>query len=453
MIATLSAEHLEQLALRLSQAAGLSFEPSRRQALSAGVERRMRELGVEEVSSYIAALDEPAELQAMIDTVTIQETQFYRNASQMAALTEEILPRLAAEAGGSPLQIWSAGCASGEEAYSLALLLLRIFGASAARSRARILATDVSTRALAAARAGCYGERSMAAVGAAERAAYFELLPDRPPTWRVGEPLRELVEFRRHNLVEAPPFSPGQLDLIVCRNVTIYFSRAVTTELMGRLHRALRPGGYLLLGHAETLWQICDQFVAERHGEAFLYRRPKRPPGGQPGRPASPRRRQALTVAQRAPRCDSRSEPRETVGADGLPALYAALRSGQHPRALTVADQLLEREPMLAEGHYLRGVALSNLGDDAAAVISLRRARYLQPGFGAAAFQLAGALERLGEQAAAARAYRAAAQEWTQRPGLLVAGELAERRPGELFRLCLELAERAEGELGAGTGG
>jgi chemotaxis protein methyltransferase CheR len=136
------------------------------------------------------------------------------------------------------------------------------------------MATDVSERALEAARSGTYGARAVQLASADELARFFVARPD--GRYAVRPEVRELVEFRHHNLVtEPPPFGAGErLDLVLCRNVTIYFSRETTRELVSRLHGVLRDGGYLFLGHAETLWQVSDEFrlvaLGSGDGAAFV---------------------------------------------------------------------------------------------------------------------------------------------------------------------------------------
>ncbi len=141
----------------------------------------------------------------------------------------------------------------------------------------RVLATDVSRRALTAAEAGRYGERAFVMTDPIDRQRFFYLDAE-SRSFVVRDEVRDLVEFRHHNLVtEPPPFEPGALDLALCRNVTIYFDRSTTRRLMQRLHTSLRDGGYLFLGHAETLWQVCDDFTLASLGDAFVYRRSDQP--------------------------------------------------------------------------------------------------------------------------------------------------------------------------------
>lgn len=427
---------LDSVRLRLEGTCGLRFDARRREALSLAVSQRMRASGYAGVAEYLAALNEADEFQALIDEVVIPETQFLRNQPQMRALRAHVLPELARAAvdGGRPVCIWSAGCSTGEEAFSLALLVRQAGLAETAGWQ--ITGTDISGRALQAARAGRYSARSTAAVPKADLARYFEE-PDSSGACTVGELLRRDVQFRQHNLVsEAPPFADGAVDLVLCRNVTIYFARATTVALIERVHRVLRPGGYLLLGHAETLWRICADFNLVRLGEAFLYRKPPLPAAAA-----------ATTAALPAP--PPASGPRRRVAKLRQPVvagtgLRAALRSGRNSEAVALAVELIASEPLVAEWHYLQGLALANLGDAAQATDSLRKALYLDPDHGAAYFLLGTAFDRLGEFRAAVRTYRQAAAALRRRPARSQVGEFGGRRPEELPELCLRLAERAE---------
>src|SRR4051794_29815027 len=236
----------------------------------------MRACGCATVAEYLRMLaqaDAVEERQALLDEVTIPETHFFRNPPQIRALRKHVLPELLRQAADRRrLRIWSAGCSSGEEPYTVAMLLRELLPANAEWD-VRIIATDISTRALAAAEQARYGERAFVMTDPLDRQRFFYLDTD-AGGYVVRDEVRELVEFRHHNLVlDPPPYDDGELDLVLCRNVTIYFDRRTTTQLMQRMHGRLRDGGYLFLGHAETLWQISDDFTLVSLGDAFVYRR------------------------------------------------------------------------------------------------------------------------------------------------------------------------------------
>ena len=458
----------------LRAAAGLEFDTGRRAGLSAVVAERLRSTGATSVAAYLRALGRPggdAEQQRLLDAVTVQETHFFRNAPQMEVLRRRVLPELLRRAAGRerPLTIWSAGCSTGEEPYTLAMLLLELSpgaGGNAGRAPVRILGTDVSAEALRTAERASYAGRTLDSLPTMVRDRWLE--PGPGGTMAVRDEVRQLVELRTHNLVTDPvPFVPGEVDLVVCRNVTIYFGRDTTRLLMGRFHDVLAEGGYLLLGHSETLWQVSDAFTLVPVGDAFVYRRShetrrvhvpgarlvrrRRPtPSGTQGPVAGdgastvPRHIAASAVApvRTVPLADSR-------GVGSLDAGLLALRDGDYAAAARHAQAALESDPLLPAAYVVLGQARSTLGQDAGAVDPLRKAVYLNPAAGHAHFLLAGALARLGQHGPAAVSYRAAAAALAKQSGTAVAGLLDGRDVRELAALCLVLAEQAEQRAGA----
>jgi chemotaxis protein methyltransferase CheR len=270
---SLSDAEFARFAQLLHESAGLAFDASRRESLGYCVSERMRARGCADVASYLALLDEAAERQALLDEVTIPETHFFRNPPQIRVLRSHVLPELLKQASSTRrLRIWSAGCSTGEEPYTIAMLIRELLPVSSGWD-IKVIATDISTRALAAATAARYGERAFVMTDPLDQQRFFYLDTD-SGAYVVRDEIRELVEFRHHNLVvDEPPFEAGELDMVLCRNVTIYFDRNTTKRLMQRLHTRLRDGGYLFLGHAETLWQISDDFTLVSLGDAFVYRR------------------------------------------------------------------------------------------------------------------------------------------------------------------------------------
>ena len=445
----------------LRAAAGLEFDAGRRAGLAAVVADRVRATGTADVTAYLASLDGPAgedEQQRLLDAVTVQETHFFRNQPQMELLRRRVLPELLRRASGRdrPLTIWSAGCSTGEEPYTLAMLLLEL-GAGSGGASARILATDVSAEALRAAARATYAGRTVDSLPTMLRDRWLE--PGPGGALALSDEVRRLVELRRHNLVTDPvPFAAGEVDLIVCRNVTIYFGRETTRLLMGRFHDAMAEGGYLLLGHSETLWQVSDAFTLVPVGDAFVYRLahqgrrrlvpPKlgrrRRPAPMAGRAAS--ELPALAAATAAPP-HRVSVPAPAVASQAQAALdeaVAALAAGDYPTAVRTAQVALDADPLLPAAYVVLGQARSTLGEDAGAVDPLRKAVYLDPAAGPAHFLLAGALARLGQHAAAAVSYRAAAHALARQPVSSLAGLLDGRDVAELTSLCGMLAEQSD---------
>jgi len=275
MKAAMTDDEFEILRRILEKAAGLVHDTTRRDSLNFSVMSRVEATGSSSVAAYLGLLAGPkgdAERQRLIDAVTIQETHFFRNPPQIRALRRHVLPELIRRsvAQDRPLTIWSAGCSTGEEPYSLAMLIRELLP-MATREHVRILGTDVSHTALELAATAQYGPRAVQMAEPLDLARWFTGVGE---NYVVRDDVRDLVELRLHNLVtEAPPFEAREVDLLLCRNVTIYFNRATTKALMSRFHNVLSDGGYLFLGHSETLWQMNDTFTLVPLGDAFVYRR------------------------------------------------------------------------------------------------------------------------------------------------------------------------------------
>jgi chemotaxis protein methyltransferase CheR len=336
----------------------------------------------------------------LIDEVTVKETFFMRQPQELGAIDWETLLAAARAHGRDRVRVWVAGCATGEEPYTLAMLASEALGS--AEPPVWILATDISEAALASARLGRYGQRRMRALETAVRERYFVADGEQ---LAVGPQLRRLVEFKRHNLVgdEIPPFGVPAFELIVCRNVLIYFDGDAIERLIDALERALSPAGMLLLGAA-------DRLCGSSRRLSQLEQMPARD-----RMPARERRRHAGRALRRPLRREDRV-PAEPEGAPPLTrvvledALCAADR-GELEAAIALTAQLLEQEPLNADGYFIRGLAELGLGDAEAAAGSLRRALYVDPAFGLAAFQLGRAHEARGDRAAATRAYSTALNE------------------------------------------
>jgi chemotaxis protein methyltransferase CheR len=452
---TMTNEQFAVITKLLSELAGLAFEESRRDSIGYSIGERMRATGCKDVGAYLHLLfaaDATAERQALLDEVTIPETHFFRNPPQIRALRTHVLPDLIRQASTTKrLRIWSAGCSTGEEPYTLAMLIRELVPDQVGWD-IKIIATDISTRALTAAREAKYAERSFVMTEPMDRQRFCYLDAD-SGAFVVRDDVRELVEFRHHNLVtEVPPVAPGEVDIVLCRNVTIYFDRKTTKRLMQRFHACLRDGGYLFLGHAETLWQVSDDFSLVSLGDAFVYRRgadgqkrailPDRRTEDEL-RPTRADRRRG-PVDRRALTAPSAQPVPELAAPDPLIAVRTAVAAGNYEEAADLAADVTAASPLRAEAHYLHGLALTNLGRDADGLVVLRKAVYLDPDDGFAHFLLAGALDRCGESIAAARSYRAAAMTLGARPHDNVAPELGGRSVAELATLCRELARRAD---------
>lgn len=232
---------------------------------------RLRARGVESYRTYARLLDDD-EYDRLFDTLTINLTSFFRDATTFVALRDEVLQPMVRERnrpGRRQLQIWSAGCASGEEAYSLAILLRQLLGRQSADWQIRILGTDLDERRLDQARAGVYGPFSFRGTQWPDLDRCFVT---NGKSHSVVSDVKALVRFRRHDLIGEKPL--GRFDLILCRNVLIYFTRPQQVRLYTTFHQTLRPGGVLVLGRTEILpAEVAGLFETVNLRE-HIYRKP-----------------------------------------------------------------------------------------------------------------------------------------------------------------------------------
>src|SRR5262245_1801467 len=238
--------------------AGIRLGPTKKALLTGRLSRRLRELGLDSFGAYHRYLEShPEERVPLLDCITTNETQFFREPRQFEALERSILPRWreAAEAGRRPRRVraWSAGCSSGEEPYSLAMTLLAQFPAEAGWEL-EIIATDVSTRVLRRAQDGIFSlERAAQIPTPYLKRFMLKGVRGQEGVMRASDELRRIVRFERLNLSEDAYALAGSFDLIMCRNVLIYFDQASKAHVLERLLARLGPEGHLFLGHAETL--------------------------------------------------------------------------------------------------------------------------------------------------------------------------------------------------------
>ena len=271
---TLSTDELERFCEFLSRRTGMLFNESKRYYIDRRVAERMAAAGLADFASYFAHLrSSPAELEAVTNAFTVNETYFYREAHQFRCLTDWLLPEVIAPMqAGERIRIWSSPCSTGEEPYSLALWLLENWRLVDAYN-IEILGSDIDTQALADAREGLYGQRSLARLPDDVVERYFE--PPRHRMRQIIPDLRESVAFSHANLVDrTSALSQGQFEVIFCRNMLIYFDDAARRTTAENLYDALRPGGFLCLGHTESMSRIDDRFEVRRFPDAVVYQRP-----------------------------------------------------------------------------------------------------------------------------------------------------------------------------------
>jgi chemotaxis protein methyltransferase CheR len=218
--------------------------------------KRLRSLGLEDFKEYLSYLNRNRdEVTVMVNLITTNYTIFFREEEHFAFLVEKVIPRL--EDDDSRIRFWSAGCATGEEAYSMAMVLRE--GLENVDTRdVLILATDVSTRALSFAEEGIYAEEPVKRCPPKYREKYFRK-NETGNGYRVAPELKRMIRFRYLNLFDNWPMH-GPFDVIFCRNVMIYFERNMKAELVERFHEILKPGGYFFIGHSESLTGLKNDF-------------------------------------------------------------------------------------------------------------------------------------------------------------------------------------------------
>lgn len=257
-------DYLNQVLAILRTRTKLDFRCYRKRMLARRLERRMGLSQISQIGDYLAFLREhPDEVKQLSRDLLISVTNFFRDPEAFQTLeTEVIAPLVRAKEPDAPLRVWSAGCATGEEAYSLGILIREQLAAAQKNCPVQIFATDVDENALEVARQGIYPEGISTDVSPARLARFFTRKDD---AYQVGKQLRETVIFARQNLINDPPFS--KLDLIVCRNVLIYLEPDVQKKVISLLHFALNERGFLFLGPSETIGRHLDLFepVSKKH--------------------------------------------------------------------------------------------------------------------------------------------------------------------------------------------
>jgi len=240
------------LTRKISREAGLFLDAYKDKCLRRRIAVRMRASGAHSYADYQALLDrDPEEYARLKDTITINVTRFYRNLETWELIRTTVLPHVCEETRGT-IRAWSAGCASGEEPYTLAMLMADYFesrGRAGELDRVTVDATDIDRECLARARAALYRPEALVEVPDPLRSRYFE---QSSGGYRVIEPVRRRVKVHAADLCAEPPPSRNY-DLIVCRNVIIYFERAMQDRVFATFVDALAPGGFLILGKVETL--------------------------------------------------------------------------------------------------------------------------------------------------------------------------------------------------------
>lgn len=248
-------EAFEALLRYLRDSRGFDFTGYKRTSLMRRVRHRMDQAGYQTFEEYLDVLQASSdEFASLFNTILINVTAFFRDPAAWDFIRDDVVPALLAERGPhDSIRVWSAGCASGQEAYSLAMILAEALGPDAFRRRVKIYATDVDEDALTEARAATYDARAVESIPADLLERYFEHSNGR---FVFRKDLRRAVIFGRNDLVKDAPIS--RVDLVTCRNTLMYFNADTQRIVLSRLHFALAPQGTLFLGHAEMLLSHSD---------------------------------------------------------------------------------------------------------------------------------------------------------------------------------------------------
>ncbi len=412
---------------------GLEFTGPRQADLERAIGRALAEWHLPSVVALYEQLTTvPAALEAFIAGLTVPETYFFRNQPQFEALEQHILPALIARRRDQRrLRIWSAGCASGEEPYSLAVLLRRLLPDLSSWD-VTILATDLNRSLLEKAQRGLYTAWSFRETPPEVQAQYFTA---RNGLFELAPQVRSQVTFAYLNLADdcypSPATNTTEMDLILFRNVLIYFGEEMARRVIDRLYEALVPGGWLLVGHAEPSISLFSRFITHSFPNAIVYQKPEQeePVPALPEVMAQPemsrvshrrpearvsmrsvltnatnRGASARPASSRPPRSSQATAPSPLPSAparDDLAARYQAARRLADQSQLELARQaveaLLTQAPLFAPAYYLQGLILQELGDIEAALAALRRCVYVDSGFVMGHFALANLYARSGQ--------------------------------------------------------
>lgn len=257
--ASLSSAQFQRISRILQSMVGICIKPGKEILVRSRLSSRLRGLGMRDFDQYLAHVESPgaqAELETMIDLLTTNKTSFFREHQHFDFLKHQVLPELA---GKRRVRFWSAGCSTGQEPYTLAMVLHESLPDLQGRD-IRILATDLSARVLAVAKRATYDEETCSDIESGLLHRYFSRVDDAPgPGYLVKEPLRRMVQLAQLNLNGPWPMK-GPFTTIFCRNVMIYFDHDVRKRLISRYYDMLEPGGYLFIGRAESLTGIEHDF-------------------------------------------------------------------------------------------------------------------------------------------------------------------------------------------------
>lgn len=373
-------EELQFLTTYVSDRSGLNIDNGKKDALHFSVLSRMTHTQHTNFQQYIDYLkyhpNGHDEFKKLISLITINETRFFRNHSHFAALRDTVIPAIIENKSRQSLYqnqqiaIWSAGCSSGEEPYSIAMTLFDIFGPYH-NWHFDILGTDINDNVIKKAQNAVYGKRSLRHTEKRYINRHFTVHQGK---YRLKDDLKKMVMFDYHNLADEyyPQPDQGYWDIIFCRNVLIYFKMDVIRRVVQKLYERLAEGGYLYIGFSESLFSISKDFILEQIGDTFVYRKKSVDKEQSPQYP----------VEITAPAVQKKSLI--TVSAKNITdrtykQAYRSYVNEQYESALSLAAQYLEEYPADTRGHLLVGKAFFELGDLKQAMSKLQKVVKLNP--------------------------------------------------------------------------
>jgi chemotaxis protein methyltransferase CheR len=411
MSTTWSHAGFETIARLVTARTGIGFETLGPADMERAARQAMTKAGLNEPGEFAQRLQAgDGAWDTLIEAITVGETYFFRNPEHFELVRQRILPALAElRPKGHGLRVWSAGCASGEEAYSLAIVLDQ----QGLLETATVFGSDLCESSLGRARAGRYREWSLRGV---DRAGLCHYLRSRGDETTVSDALRRKVRFFRLNLADDsyPSVANGiwEMDLIFCRNVLIYLSPAVIAKVERACFDALAPGGWLVAGPSDPLLGTHAPFRAITTEHGLLYNKPV------PSLMGSERPATSASRPRSAPRTSRRNKPtRKPIRSAAATTTDPGIAAGAEVRAVwrasgadaarTACEKALARHALTAELHFLHALALMDLGADAEAIRAARQCLYLDRSLVMAQFTLAALLHRCLDHKGARRAYRA----------------------------------------------
>jgi chemotaxis protein methyltransferase CheR len=392
---------------------GLHFPPERRKEFREGILRAQEALGLSDLHALFESLDTEVSggtaWKRLALELTTGESFFFRDGGQMALIRDVLMAELSRRgARGELLRLWSAGCSRGEEAYSLAILAEEKLPA-AEGYQVRVLGTDINPQALEQGRAGRYSAWSFRGVEAGLRARWFR---NAGSEFEVVPELKQRVSFREHNLLADPmaPLAEGEgFDLILCRNVFIYFQPQRVKEVLAAFRAVLKPAGALVLGHGEWGAAAPEGMELELHPHSVVLRRADARPSQAPASPRPAPGPPVRSAEARSPVKPAAPRPLPLPELEVLLGKILGLADeGHHEAAMALCKKTLKSHPLSARLHHLRSLLLAERGEWEDCLRALDKALFLDPRLLEAHLDRAHHLEALGRPGEASAAWLAA---------------------------------------------